>query len=157
MPINLNCTILISLSDPLWNIQFVLFVNIPCQMWLCSWWNLDYKAERPRLICNFGLPSSVPGCGVTISVMQQYLTAWTQALDFTQEAEVWVSHWILCQLGCSSSQTCCTINNSPPIDLCEWAAPVDPNSFKHQDGRNFFLNIKVCLYFLNIFLHFWIG
>lgn len=34
----------------------------------------------------FGLAFPVPGCGVKISVMQQYLTAQTQ--DFIQEARV---------------------------------------------------------------------
>lgn len=36
---------------------------------------------------------------VKINVMQQYLTAWTQASDFTQEARVWVRHSNLCQLS----------------------------------------------------------
>lgn len=36
---------------------------------------------------------------VKINVMQQYLTAWTQASAFTQEARVWVRHSNLCQLS----------------------------------------------------------
>lgn len=62
---------------------------------------------------------------VKITVMQQYLTAWTQALVFTQEAQVWVRPQNLCQLGFSHSQTCCTTYFFPPICyilyISEWA------------------------------------
>lgn len=83
----------------------------------------------------FGLPFPVPGCGVKISVMQQYLTAWTQALVFTQEAQVWVSHRILCQLGFSHSQTCCTTYWFLPVCLSEWVTSIDSSSFKHRGGK----------------------
>lgn len=52
---------------------------------------------------------------VKISVMQQYLTAWTQASVFTQEAQVWVRHPNLCQVGCSHSQTHRTTNWFLPV------------------------------------------
>lgn len=98
-------------------------------MFLQTW---VWECKDPdKLWLVWPFPFLILGCGVKISVMQQYLTAWTQAsLFFIQEAQVWLSYKHFCQLGFSHSRACYTTNWFPPIGfLAEGVTSVDLNIF----------------------------
>lgn len=82
-------------------------------------WLVWSSLSSPRVWCQDKCYATIPHCMYSV---------------FTQEAQVWVSHQNLCQLGFSHSQTCCTTNCFPPICLSEWATSIDSNILRAEGG-----------------------
>lgn len=105
--------------------------------------NLGCKQAETQTDCYwFGFSFPVPGCGVKI--MQQRLTAWTQTS--IQEAQLWLSHRNICQLGCRHLQAC-TVHWFLPILYPKVLVKL---TLKYIYQLSFFIFLKFTVFYVKI-------